>query len=65
MVKARLLNRTGQAMSDLMTSPPTPPSGQSEVDLPLSGLAPGEYVVEITAGGEGDAKELVGFRVTG
>ena len=35
-------------------------------DLPLSGLAPGEYVVEITAAAEGggEAKELVGFRVT-
>jgi hypothetical protein len=65
MVKARLLNRTGQAMSDLATSPPTAPGNQSQVDVPLSGLAPGEYIVEITAGAEGDAKELVGFRVTG
>jgi len=31
----------------------------------LAGIAPGEYLVEINATGEGgDAKELVGFRVT-
>ena len=39
--------------------------GELQLDVPLSGLAPGEYVVEIKAGDEGDAKELVGFRVTG
>jgi hypothetical protein len=34
-------------------------------DVPLAGLAPGEYVLEIKATGEGgEAKELVGFRVT-
>ena len=40
--------------------------GEQQIDLPLAALPPGEYVVEIKAGDQdGDAKELVGFRVTG
>ena len=65
MVRARLLNRTGQAMSELAITPPSAPGGSSQIDVPLTGLAAGDYVVEITAGSDGDgAKELVGFRVT-
>jgi hypothetical protein len=65
-VKARLLSRNGQAMSDLAVTPPATPEARFQIDLPLSGLAPGEYVVEITAAAEGggEARELVGFRVT-
>jgi VWFA-related protein len=65
-VKARLLSRAGQAMSDLAVTPPATPDAVFQIDLPLSGLAPGEYVVEITASAEGggEARELVGFRVT-
>ena len=63
MVKARMLNRTGQTMSELAITPAAI-QGSSQVDVPLSGLAPGEYIVEISAG-DGEAKELVGFRVTG
>jgi len=64
-VTARLLNRTGQAMNDLTVTPASA-AGVTEIDLPLSALAPGEYVLEITASspGSGDARELVGFRVT-
>jgi VWFA-related protein len=64
-VAARLLNRTGQPMNDLdVTS--TDSAGVAEVDVPLSGLAPGEYVLEITATAAdgGQSRELVGFRVT-
>ena len=62
---AKLLNRTGQAMSELPVTAPTTPGGRSQIDLPLAGLAVGEYIIEIAAAGEGgDAKELVGFRVT-
>lgn len=62
---ARLLNRGGQPMADLAVAP-APSDGAAQIDLPLAALAPGEYVLEITAtGGGGDAKELVGFRVTG
>src|SRR5262249_6347133 len=65
-VTARLLNRGGQPMSDLQVAPASTPNGAAQIDLALAGLAPGEYVVEIAAAGEGaGAKELVGIRVTG
>jgi VWFA-related protein len=60
-----LLNRAGSPMSELpVTAGPAP--GLSQIDLPLAALAPGEYVVEIkaTGGDGGEAKELLGFRVT-
>jgi VWFA-related protein len=62
---ARLLNRAGQPMRDLPVAsagPDLPPF----VEVPLASLSPGEYLVEIAAAGDGgDAKALVGFRVTG
>jgi VWFA-related protein len=65
-LKARLLNRTGQAMNDLTLITPAASATSSQFEVPLSGLAPGEYLIEITAGAEGaDARELVGFRITG
>ena len=64
-VSVHLLNRTGQPMSEVPVTAPAAPSTDSMFDVPLAGLAPGEYVLEIKATGEGgDAKELVGFRVT-
>ena len=64
-MSAHLLNRAGQPMSELPVTPPADPSVDSTIDLPLAGVAPGEYVLEIKATGEsGEAKELVGFRVT-
>jgi VWFA-related protein len=64
-VTAKLLNRDGQAMSELPVSLGAPQSAR-QIEVPLAGLAPGEYVLEITASGEGgEAKQLVGFRVTG
>jgi len=64
-VTARLLNRTGGPMNDLAVTPANG-AGVTEIDVPLSGLAPGEYVLEITATspGAGEKRELVGFRVT-
>ena len=59
-LSAHLLNRTGQAMSELQVGPSASPDVQ-QIDLPLAGLAVGEYLLEIKAG---DLKELVGFRVT-
>jgi VWFA-related protein len=60
-----LLNRSGSAMQELH-SEPAPKTGEQQIDLPLAALPPGEYVVEIKAGDQdGDAKELVAFRVTG
>jgi len=59
-ISAHLLNRTGQPMSELQVGPSSSPDVQ-QIDLPLAGLAAGEYLLEIKAG---DLKELVGFRVT-
>jgi VWFA-related protein len=59
-LSAHLLNRGGQVMSELQMAPSASPDVQ-QIDLPLAGLAPGEYLLEIRAG---DLKELVGFRVT-
>jgi VWFA-related protein len=63
-LSVHLLNRAGQAMSDIPVSA-APTGGEQQVDLPLSALAPGEYVVEIKAtAASGEAQELVAFRVT-
>ena len=62
---ARLLNRGGQAMGEVPVTPGPKPTEQ-QLELQVSSLAPGEYVVEIKASAEGgDATELVGFRVIG
>ncbi len=61
---ARLLNRAGQAMSDLPVSRLASTSEQ-QVDLPLASLPPGEYLVEVKAGDDAGTRQLVGFRVTG
>ncbi|HEY7286017.1 MAG TPA: VWA domain-containing protein [Vicinamibacterales bacterium] len=64
-LSVHLLNRAGQAMSEIQPTP-SPKEGEQQIDVPLSGLAPGEYLVEIKAKGDaGDAQELVAFRVTG
>jgi VWFA-related protein len=64
-LSVHILNRAGQPMSELAATPALT-AGEQQIDLPIAGLAPGEYVVEIAASGEGgDAKELLGFRVVG
>jgi VWFA-related protein len=64
-VTVRLLNRAGQSMSDVPVTP-SPRAGEQQLELPLSALATGEYLIEIKATSEaGEAKELLGFRVTG
>ena len=65
-VAVKLLNRAGQPMSDV-PSAAAPTAGEQQIDLPLAGLAPGEYVLQIKATADGgEAKEeLVAFRVTG
>ena len=62
-VTARLLSRSGSPMSDIPVQPPAP--GQlTQIDLALARLAPGEYLVELSAtAGDEDAKELIAFRV--
>ncbi len=63
-LSVHILNRAGQPMTELAATPAAV-QGEQQVELPLAGLAPGEYVLEIKAAGEGEVKELVGFRVTG
>jgi VWFA-related protein len=62
-LSVHLLNRAGQAMSELKAAASSR-SNTQQIELPLAALAPGEYLVEIKTDGE-NAKELVGFRVTG
>jgi hypothetical protein len=62
-VSARLLNRGGTAMSDLPVQPGA--AGQGELELGLSALAAGDYVIEINAKtGTGTAQELIAFKVS-
>jgi VWFA-related protein len=64
-ITAKVLNRAGQAIADLPVGAPAA-GGAAEIDLALPSLAPGDYLIEIAASAEGgEAKELVGFRITG
>ena len=64
-VTARLLSRMGQAMRDLPVASPETPGGLFQFDVRLAGLAPGEYYIELSASSPaGEAKDLLGFRVT-
>jgi hypothetical protein len=63
-VTARLLSRMGP-MRDLRVEAPHVRDGLFQIDLLLSGLAPGEYYLELTATSPaGEAKDLLAFRVT-
>ena len=64
-INARLLNRQGAKLADV---PVTPVDGEpSMIDLPLSALAPSEYLLELSATTEGHQpiRELIAFRVEG
>jgi VWFA-related protein len=62
-VTASLTNATGQSMRALDIQSATP-DGRSQIDLPLSSLAPGDYSVDIAATSPaGQAKEVLHFRV--
>jgi len=64
-LKVHVLNRAGNTMNELQATP-SPKAGEQQIELPLASFPPGEYVIEIKAGDQdGDAKELLGFRVTG
>jgi VWFA-related protein len=64
-LSVHILNRAGQPMSEL-PSAPAAKAGEQQIEVPVAGLAPGEYLIEIKANGEGgEAKELLGFRVVG
>ena len=62
-VTAKLLGRSGQPLRDLAVAAST--TGDRTIDLPLAGLAAGEYAVEVTVSGSGsNARDRIGFRVT-
>jgi hypothetical protein len=61
-ITARLLNRAGGKMADLPIQ--SPQAGAGELELPLSSLPMGEYLIEINAASDGGtAQELVAFKV--
>jgi len=63
-VTARLLTARGQAMRELPVTAPSPPSSLQSIDLPLSGLASGEYRVEVIASsGRDTAHDSITFRI--
>ena len=64
-VTARVLNRAGAGMADLEVRGPQPPGTFYQIDLPLAGFAPGEYLIEVKAkGAGGDVTELVPLKIT-
>jgi VWFA-related protein len=64
-VSARLMTGNGQSMRKLTLVAEAIADGRAQIDLPLAGLASGEYVVEITAASPaGEAKGSLKFRVT-
>ena len=65
-VTAKLLSRGGQSMADLPVQVSAVVPSTYVLDLPLSSLAPGEYLIELTAtGGDETAQQLIAMRVTG
>ena len=62
-VTAVLLNRAGNKMSDVQLAPGAAGTTH-QIDLGLASIPTGEYLVEITAkSANGDARELVPFRL--
>jgi VWFA-related protein len=62
-VTAVLMNRAGQKMADVQIAPAAA-GAVHQIDLGLASIPTGEYLIEITAkGGNGEAKELVPFRL--
>jgi len=61
-VTGKLLNRAGAMMSELTLQ--AGPNGAFETELPLSALAAGEYLIELTATSEsGSTQDTIAFRV--
>jgi hypothetical protein len=64
-VTARLRSRMGGTLRELPVTAPTAPGGASEIDVPLAGLAAGEYLIElVVTAPTGNAKDVIDFRVT-
>jgi VWFA-related protein len=63
-ITVRLLNRVGQKMVDLPPQAPADPAQPYQIDLPLAGLSPAEYVIEIHAKDvSGESAELIAIKV--
>lgn len=65
-VTAQLLNQQGTKMADIPVTAPADSSSQTySIDMPLSNLAAGQYLLEMTGTSEGHkpVSELVAFRV--
>ena len=60
--RAGFLNRFGQKIFDLVVVPPAP-GGAHQIEVPLTSVPPGEYLIEIRAGGDDGARELVPLRI--
>jgi VWFA-related protein len=64
-VSAKLINRVGATVIELIPTPEGP-NHLSQFDLPLARFAPGEYSLEVAAQSDsGTARQLVRFRITG
>jgi len=64
-VTASLMSPTGQSMRPLTVQALPSPDNRVQIDLPLAGLAPADYSVEIVAASPaGRAKDTLKFRVT-
>jgi VWFA-related protein len=63
---ARLLNRGGTRMADVVIKPAASLGEQTfEADLPLGSLPAGEFLLEVKLAGDGkEVRQLIGFRVT-
>jgi hypothetical protein len=62
-ITAKLLNRGGEPMADVPMQSTTP--GTGEIEFALSNLAPGDYILQLTAKTDtGSAQELIAFRVS-
>jgi VWFA-related protein len=65
-ITARLLNRAGDAIADLPIAAQAATGAPAVIELLPSGLPPGDYLVELKAAGSGgDARQLIGIRITG
>jgi VWFA-related protein len=65
-LNARLMNRAGQILRELVPMDRNTGSSVRQFDLPLAWLAPGEYSIELNANSsKGKAREVVRFKITG
>lgn len=63
---AKMLNRAGQAISTLQVGPSAAGDSARDVEVPLTSVPPGEYLIEITAPDQDkNAQTVVGIRITG